>query len=617
MNYQKLLATTMAFVTAIVLGTAAASIGAAPVAAGSLCESSVPGVIGTTKTFGFCGAEQSYIVPAGVTKVHVKVIGAHGGNRFNLGGNGGQVDAIVDVTAGGTLYVLVGGTGDLGGFNGGGVGLASDTSGGGSSDIRTVSCSTSCPGAPATATLASRLVVGGGGGGTGPCGTTGGAGGGQANGDGNPGGICLGDTPANAATGGTQSAGGVTGGVEGTGGNATHGGAGGGGLYGGGGHPTLTTRGGAGGSSFGPAGSTFSTTATAAQVQITPYFTTSNAVTSLPSSTNYGESVTFTSTLTTTGTATGTIQFYDGASTLGSPISVGPGNKATFTTTTLTVGSHTIKAVYLGDTGHGGGTAPDFPYSVGQQGTSTGLSSTGSPSALGDNVTFTATVVPNGGSLDGGSVQFYDGVNPMGSPVLVNTGTGQASLTTSTLTPGSHMISATYGGTTNFASSPSSDLAHSVECPPAVTLVTCLQPDARIRRAGGELFGNDIYNQTAANQNVSLKVYAGNKRTVWITVQNDGALAESFTVCQCLSSSIGGFAVDYFKGRTTTNISSAIVSGSFTTPVVNPGGKFTIRARVSVDGTAPRGVLSQFRITTTSNTDNAIKDAVDIFVQRR
>src|SRR5437763_1076043 len=81
--------------------------------------------------FSATGAEQSFLVPAGVTTVHVTLVGAPGGNgRDNggssgAGGNGAQVTADLAVTPGDTLYIEVGGAGQdgsvaAGGFNGGG-----------------------------------------------------------------------------------------------------------------------------------------------------------------------------------------------------------------------------------------------------------------------------------------------------------------------------------------------------------------------------------------------------------------------------------------------------------------------------------------------------------------
>ena len=75
--------------------------------------------------------------------------------------------------------------------------------------------------------------------------------------------------------------------------------------------------------------------------------------------------------------------------------------------------------------------------------TTTTLASSGSPTTYGQNVTFTATVSP---TPTGGTVQFYDGGNSLGSPVAVNTGTGVATYSTTTLGAGTHEITADYSG---------------------------------------------------------------------------------------------------------------------------------------------------------------------------
>ena len=188
--------------------------------------------------FGFTGAPQAYVVPAGVTAVLITCLGAGGlGGTFggapgsaSAGAAGGLATGILAVTPGETLHVYVGGTANsaFGGYNGGGNGGTTSTAGyyagggGGGSDVR-----------QGGTALADRKIVAGGG--AGNYGTLGGAGGGLVGGDGGPAGGVNGQ-------GGTQSAGGSGGtgsgnGSLGQGGNGAYqaGGSGGGGYYGGGG----------------------------------------------------------------------------------------------------------------------------------------------------------------------------------------------------------------------------------------------------------------------------------------------------------------------------------------------------------------------------------------------
>lgn len=111
-------------------------------------------------TFTYTGAQQSFVVPAGVTSISVDAYGAQGGSNspstnINFGG---RVQADIPVTPGTTVYVYVGEqpTGLTGGFNGGGNGETAGAGGGGASDIRI-----------GGTTLNDRVLVAGGAGGGG------------------------------------------------------------------------------------------------------------------------------------------------------------------------------------------------------------------------------------------------------------------------------------------------------------------------------------------------------------------------------------------------------------------------------------------------------------------
>ena len=244
-------------------------------------------------TFTFTRAEQTYVVPDGVTTVYVRAVGAAGaegrGADAGAGGRAAAVAGTIPVYPGQTLYVEVAGENCNGGGVGGVGSFGTDESGqfiggniggyaGGASDVRTVSTSVDfrpwCFNRSET-TLNSRLIVaagGGGGGGGGTDGSTGGAGGDAGTkgagtalaaggepgtqSEGGAGGIASGDSddgqPGMLGWGGQGEKGIAVGDVLGGGG-----GGGGGGLYGGGGGAggsTTAAGGGGGGSSLVPAG---------------------------------------------------------------------------------------------------------------------------------------------------------------------------------------------------------------------------------------------------------------------------------------------------------------------------------------------------------------------------
>ncbi|MCX6872723.1 MAG: Ig-like domain repeat protein [Verrucomicrobia bacterium] len=88
--------------------------------------------------------------------------------------------------------------------------------------------------------------------------------------------------------------------------------------------------------------------------------------------------------------------------------------------------------------------------------------SSGSPSIYGDSVTFTATVDP---VPSGGTVQFKNGVDALGSPVPVD-GSGVATVTTTTLGATTHQITADYSGNYQYAGSTSAPFSQVVDKAP-------------------------------------------------------------------------------------------------------------------------------------------------------
>ena len=182
---------------------------------------------------------------------------------------------------------------------------------------------------------------------------------------------------------------------------------------------------------------------------------TTTAVASSPQSFAFGQAATFTATVSP-GSGTfdngGTVQFAVDGTNFGSPQGLS-GGKATIQDSALAVGTHAITATYSGDTEFAGSSGTlSGGQVVKQASTTTTLSSSANPSALGQAVTFTATLAAGSGTFDnGGTVQFaVDGTN-FGSPQGLSG--GKATIQDSALAVGTHTITATYGGDTSFASS--------------------------------------------------------------------------------------------------------------------------------------------------------------------
>jgi Big-like domain-containing protein/putative glycosyl hydrolase-like family 15 (GHL15) protein len=165
----------------------------------------------------------------------------------------------------------------------------------------------------------------------------------------------------------------------------------------------------------------------------------------------YGKSVTFTATVKGASGApapTGSVQFQDNGVDLGVPQALNSYGKAKLTTAALGAGTHTITALYQP-------TPPYQPASASRVQTvnkatpSVALSSSRPTSPQGQPVTFTAIVKgPSGTPPPTGSVQFQDKGVALGGPQPLDA-SGRATLTVSTLTVGSHKITAAYSGDAN------------------------------------------------------------------------------------------------------------------------------------------------------------------------
>jgi hypothetical protein len=169
----------------------------------------------------------------------------------------------------------------------------------------------------------------------------------------------------------------------------------------------------------------------------------------------------------TAGTPTGTVTFMEGSTVLGTAtLQVVKGvDQATLTVSTLAVGSHSLTAVYNGDSSFAVSTSTPVTETVNKAQTNTVLTSSSSSTVWGQSITFTAvvSVVTPGAGTPTGTVTFMDGGTVLGTATLkVVNGVDEAIFTTSSLAVGSHAITAVYSGDIDFLTSTSKAISEKV-----------------------------------------------------------------------------------------------------------------------------------------------------------
>jgi hypothetical protein len=193
-------------------------------------------------------------------------------------------------------------------------------------------------------------------------------------------------------------------------------------------------------------------------VQIMPAGTTTT-VSASPTFVLQGQAVTITAAVAPAFPATGaptpggTVTFTDSltSATLGSA-NLDSGGVATFTTSSLSVNTHTIVAQYAGSGPYSASSNSTF-LTVSKAATTTSVSASSGTITQGQSVTFTATVstiFPDAGTPTGALV-FKEGSTTLGSGNL-NSG-GVATFSTSSLSSGTHILTAYYTGTGWFGDS--------------------------------------------------------------------------------------------------------------------------------------------------------------------
>ena len=238
----------------------------------------------------------------------------------------------------------------------------------------------------------------------------------------------------------------------------------------------------------------------------------------------FGQQVSFTATVSPVGssspTPTGVVTFSDGATTLGTAtISSGT---AIFITSSLTVGSHSITAAYGGDSNFAPSTSIPLTQVVSQAGTATTVSASPSSSLFGQPVILTANVgvVAPGAGTPTGTVTFLDGAALVGTSALSNP--GSTTFSTSSLSAGSHSLTASYAGDTNFTASTAPPVTLTVQSSAPATHLAVTAPASA---TAGMPFSVTVMALDASNN--QLTGYAGTVR--FASTDSQAALPSTYT----------------------------------------------------------------------------------------
>ena len=339
--------------------------------------------------------------------------------------------------------------------------------------------------------------------------------------------------------------------------------------------------------------------------------TTTPTSTSLASSLNpaqFGHSVTLTAAVDPSA-ATGSVTFKDGGSDLGTtPLSNG---SATYVNSALSAGSHSLTAVYAGDTNYSGSTSPVLTQTINKSNTTTGLLSSLNPSNVGDSVSFTATVTP----AATGTVNFFDGASSLGSGTL--NGSSQATVVTSALTAGSHSITGVYGGNAAYNTSTSSALTQTVNASAVAVTVVTNPAGLTITADGNGYTAPQTFNWIPGSSHtlatVSPQAGATGTRYPFANWSDGGAQSHSITVPSTPTSYTANFGTEYqLTTSAGANGSVSPVSGNWyaagSTPTISAtaNGGYTFDVWTLASGSGPIANPASASTTVTMNGLNAV-----------
>lgn len=303
-------------------------------------------------------------------------------------------------------------------------------------------------------------------------------------------------------------------------------------------------------------------TATAKTVTVTKAVTTTTLTNSV-STAAAGQSVTLTA--TSTGfNPTGTVTFKDGTTTLGTGTLSGTGNSrtATFNAIFSTVASHSITAVYAGDTNNNTSTSAASVVAVTIASSSTVLTAPAT-AQLNQSIVLTATVT---GYTPTGIVTFKEGATTLGTATLAGAGTTTktATLSKSFTTLGVHSITAVTTGDANDATSTSAAINITITTVATTTTLTTNPTSANLGQ-------NVTFTASITGLTPTGNVVFKDGTTTLGTVATTGTTATRTAVFTTSFNTVGAHSItaEYAGDADDAASTSAVTNLAITTPTTS------------------------------------------------
>ncbi|HET9804391.1 MAG TPA: Ig-like domain repeat protein, partial [Candidatus Acidoferrum sp.] len=334
----------------------------------------------------------------------------------------------------------------------------------------------------------------------------------------------------------------------------------------------------------------------------------------------YGMAITLSATIQpqAPAPATGTVTFFDTTNSTTIGTAAITNNSAQFVVSNLSGGSHSIVATYQGDANCTWSSSSPVALTVSTASTTTTMGAAANPAGYGQNVTLTATVQPPSGTPASGTVNFLDGGTLLGTATIAN---NTAQLSVSSLSVGTHTLTAAYSGDGNLSGSTSTPVAETINKASTSTTVTASPNPAVFNLPVSFVIA--IAPAAGGTPSGTVTLLDGTSTLATATLVNGGPAHITFSGLAPGTHSITAvYSGDAsFAGSTSAAVAETINQASSTTAVssgLNPstfGQAVTLTANVQApQGITPSGTVTFLDGTTALGTANLASGSAQLAV---